>query len=154
MTAWYSSGETAAASGERAVAGTIRLDGISAVVWGPNEDTRLLLRGLLRLYHCPVVHEVEELEQLDALPSLAGPTVLVADTEGRPPEWESELAATVRVRPELRALVVLARGGTASEARARAAGASGVLVRPFSIPDFARAVEATAFSAPWAPARR
>ena len=114
-------------------------------MWGANEDARLLLRGLLRLHHCPVVHEVTDRDGLAGLPSLPGPTVLVVDSEGQPPEWEPEVGAVMRAQPELRVLVVLGRGAGSLESRMRAAGVAGVIVRPFAIPDFVRAVSAAAY---------
>lgn len=118
-------------------------EGVPAVLWGPNEDTRLLLRGLLRLHRCTVVHEVASLGELLALPPQPAPTILVVDAETDDAEWDRDLPAAIAQHPELRALVVLPAGGGFSESRARAAGASNVVARPFAIRDFVRAVEAT-----------
>lgn len=127
--------------------------GVSAVLLGQNEDTRLLLRGLLRLHRYPVLHEVGTVDELVALPSLPAPTVLVVDVESIWTGWDRELPAALVVHPELRVLVLLPPESAALEPRARAAGAAGVVVRPFAIRDFVRAV-ATAARGPLPPSPR
>lgn len=121
---------------------------LSAVIWGPNEDTRLLLRGLLKLCHCPSVEEIADPTALDTLPTLTGPTVLVIDIEGRGAEWEGELRSALTAHPELRAIVLLPREGGPDPTGPRAIGACEVLRRPFTVPDFARAVNAAADAPP------
>ncbi len=121
-----------------------RLNRIPAVLWGSNEDTRLLLRGLLRLHQCPNVYEVANLDDLEALPPLFAPTVLIVDAENPEGPWDRDLAAALAARPELRGLVVLPRDSAPLESRARAAGAAEVIRRPFAIQDFAQAVATTA----------
>lgn len=101
---------------------------------------RLLLRGLLRLYRFSVAHEVTTGEELLALPSLPLPTVLVVDAGSLAPSWPSELSSALRARTELRALVILPQDGASLGPRAREAGASSVIVRPFTSQDFVRAV--------------
>jgi hypothetical protein len=121
--------------------------GVSTVLWGTNEDTRLLLRGLLRLHRCPVLHEVGTWEELTTIPSLPGPTVLIVDAESETAAWEERLPEALAAHPELRALVILPAAGQALESRARTAGAATVVLRPFAIRDFVRAV-GTAAEAP------
>lgn len=118
--------------------------GVPAVLLGQNEDTRLLLRGLLRLHRYPVLHEVGTVDELVALPSLPAPTVLVVDVESVWEGWDRELPSALILHPELRVLVLLPPESAALEPRARAAGATRVVVRPFAIRDFVRAVAATA----------
>lgn len=119
---------------------------VPTVLLGGNEDNRLLLRGLLRLHHYPVVLETADPSDLDRLPPSAGSGVLILDTEltGRP--WEADLRAALKSHPELRALVILPRGAPSLETSAYAAGAKGVLVRPFAIRDLVRAVATVAAS--------
>jgi hypothetical protein len=117
---------------------------VPTVLLGQNEDTRLLLRGLLRLHRYPVLHEVGTVDELGALPSLPAPTVLVVDVESVLTGWERDLPTVLARHPELRALVLLPPEGAAFEPRARAAGATNVVVRPFAIRDFVRAVAAAA----------
>ena len=146
MRAFGSPGAAASDPGPASASDGARLIRHPAVLWGVNEDTRLLLRGLLQLYRCPSVHEVSNLDELEALPSLSAPTVLVFDAES--PEWESDLASALSARPELRGLVILPRDATTLESRARAAGASEIIYRPFAVHDFALAVAATGDARP------
>jgi AmiR/NasT family two-component response regulator len=121
-----------------------RLHRIPTVLWGSNEDTRLLLRGLLKIHHCPSVEEIANLDDLEALPSLTSPTVLIVDVDNPEEPWDRDLALALEARPELRGLVILPRGSSGLESRARAAGACEVIFRPFAIQDFASAVASTA----------
>jgi DNA-binding NarL/FixJ family response regulator len=115
-----------------------------AVIWGRNADTRLLLRGLLRLHRFPVLHEVSTFDEIVALPALSEPTVLVIDAEVEGQAWHENLRAVLAAHPELRPLVLLPPGNGALESSARTAGARAVVARPFAIRDFVRAVTAAA----------
>ena len=117
---------------------------IPADLWGRNEDTRLLLRGLLRLNRYPVVHEAATLDDLHGMPAASGPRLLVVDAETEDgPGWE-DIGAALREHPELRAIVILPRGARSSEAMARAAGARALLSRPFAIRDLVTALQRAA----------
>jgi DNA-binding NarL/FixJ family response regulator len=124
--------------------GVARSTRAPAVIWSENADTRLLLRGLLRLHLFPVLHEVATSEELVGLPPLSEPTVLVVDAESDSPGWQRTLPAVLSAHPEVRALVLLPPGDGSLEPAARAAGATAVVVRPFAIQDFVRALTATA----------
>jgi CheY-like chemotaxis protein len=117
-----------------------RSDTTEAIVWAQNVDTRLLLRGLLRLHRHPVMHEVASLEELVRLPASADPTILVMAVESGDGGWERDLTTTAKRHPELRPVVILPRESAALEPRALAAGARAVVVRPFAIRDFVRAL--------------
>ncbi len=121
--------------------------GSAVIVCGRNEDTRLLLRGLLRLHRYRVVHEATTPDDLDGLPSVPGPVVMVVDAESEVAPWDAQLAATLGGHPELRAVVILPREATRSAERAKAAGASAVVGRPFAIHDLIDAVDRTAAEA-------
>ena len=116
----------------------------SAVVCGKNEETRLLLRGLLRLHRFRVVHEVGSVDDLDRLGTAGEPTVLIFDAESEVGAWDRELTRALGAHPALRAVVILPRGSSTSEAKARAAGASAVVARPFAIRELVEGVEQAA----------
>lgn len=121
-----------------------------AVVWGANDDTRLLLRGLLRLERHPVVFEARTLDDLEQLPESPDARLLLVDAEtsGDGP-WDRALAEVLGRHPDLLAVVVLPRGASAGdEAKARAAGAKAVLRRPFAIHDLELAIGAATADAP------
>lgn len=116
--------------------------GLPAVVLGGNADSRLLLRGLLRLHRHPVLLEAETAEGIDRLPATSGAKILVLDAGTEPdPAWAEALASVLRARPDLRALVILPRSEATLETRARTAGARAILIRPFAIREFVEAVD-------------
>ncbi|MGD0249324.1 MAG: hypothetical protein ABSB97_00295 [Thermoplasmata archaeon] len=122
-------------------AGPDRQGAIPTVLWGRNEDTRLLLRGLLRLNRYPIVHEAATLDDLQGLPVSDGPRLLVVDAETEEGNWYEDIAAALREHSELRAVVILPRDARGTEDLARAAGARVVLSRPFAIQDLVAALE-------------
>ena len=114
-----------------------------AVIWGENDETRLLLRGLLRLHRHPVVQEVASVDELERLPSTSGPCILLYDAPAGDGPWATELASVLERHPELRAIVILPPGTPVGEVDAHRVGARAVLPRPFAIQEFARALERT-----------
>ena len=120
-----------------------------AVLLGGNEDTRLLLRGLLRLHRHPVLLEASGPEGIGRLARSDEVKILVLDVGSeRAATWADELSEILRGHPDLRAVVILPSADVALEGRARAAGARAVLVRPFAIHDFVEAVESAGRGAP------
>jgi CheY-like chemotaxis protein len=121
---------------------------VSAVLLGGSEDTRLLLRGLLRLHRHQVLLEAQGPEGIERLPSSPETKVLIVDagskTDGT---WVEDLCSVLRSRPDFRALVILPTSDPTLETRAREAGAQAVLVRPFAIRDFVEAVDLVAAAA-------
>jgi hypothetical protein len=114
----------------------------TTVIVGGNEETRLLLRGLLRLYHYRVEGEVPRAELLRPAESPDRERVLILVVDGRGEEWSKDLSI-VRERQPGAQLLLIAQGGSASlEATARSAGVRGILYRPFGIRDLITTVEA------------
>jgi len=117
--------------------------GVPAIVLGGSEDTRLLLRGLLRLHRHRVLLEAPAGEGLDRLPPSEETKILIFDTgTAKGDTWPEDLARALRGRTDLHPLVILPTPDPALEARARQAGAKSILVRPFAIRDFIQAVDA------------
>lgn len=116
---------------------------------GGSEDTRLLLRGLLRLHRHRVLLETPTREAVDRLPLSAETKILVLDAGSEKGEtWANDLASLLRARSDLRALVILPSSDPALETRARQAGARAILVRPFAIRDFIEAVDSIGAPSP------
>lgn len=113
---------------------------VPAVLWGPDDDTRLLLRGLLRLHRYPVAYEARTIEELEQLPSSVQPRLLLVDVPVEAGHWSAELERALRVHIDLRPVVILPAGRPAAEAEAIRAGARAVLPRPFVIQEFVRAL--------------
>lgn len=116
--------------------------GAPAIVLGGSEDTRLLLRGLLRLHRHRVLLEAPTREGLARIPTTPEVKILVLDAGPDKGEaWAEELANLLKGRSDLRALVILPSSDPGLETRARQAGARATLVRPFAIRDFVEAVD-------------
>lgn len=113
---------------------------VPAVVLSANEDTRLLLRGLLRLNRHPVVFEGRAAEELDGVPPGEGPRILLLDGDAVPGGWESAIRVALAREPSLRVILLTPDRSPALAARAREAGARTVLVRPFAIAEFIEAL--------------
>jgi CheY-like chemotaxis protein len=112
---------------------------VPAVLWVPDDDVRLLLRGILTLQHHPVALEITAAEALRRWdpPKVA---LLIVDAVSGVDRWREELTEALRSRPELRALVLLPRDREKVRHEAEALGARATLVRPFAVADLVRAI--------------
>lgn len=114
----------------------------STVIVGGSDETRLLLRGLLRLYHYRVEGEVPRAEFLKPAPAGGEGRVLILVVDGPGDEWPSELATARERQPSAQPLLI-ARGVSAQfESTARSAGVRGILYHPYAIHDLISTVEA------------
>lgn len=116
--------------------------GPSAVVVAGDEETRVLLRGLLRLHHCRVLGEAGGASHAIDLVTAQRPRVLVADVNLSEGSFSQLLLEGRRIDPELRIILVL------PNPRARVPMPDGVradalLYRPFRIREFAEALFAS-----------
>jgi len=112
---------------------------VPSVLWVPDDDVRLLLRGILTLQHHPVALEISSAE---ALRRWESPPValLVIDAVSGAEHWREELTEALRARPELRAIILLPRGRESLRREAEALGARVTLVRPFAVRDLVAAI--------------
>jgi DNA-binding NarL/FixJ family response regulator len=111
---------------------------LSAVVVAGPEETRVLLRGLLRLHHYRIVGEADGTTQGSALIGQSSPSVLVLDAnvnEGSSVELVQECK---RRWPGVR--VVLVQHGTPPQIPEGGGSPDIVLKRPFRIQEFAAAL--------------
>ncbi|MCI4338987.1 MAG: hypothetical protein L3J68_01465 [Thermoplasmata archaeon] len=112
----------------------------SAVVVAGDEETRVLLRGLLRLHHFRVDGEAEGATQCLELIREHHPTLLVADVnlaEGSPSSLVSEAR---RAEPSLRVILVAPASRPPAAPTDNGKGPDVVLLRPFRIRQFAEAL--------------
>lgn len=116
--------------------------GVPAVLLVSNPDTRLLLKGLLRLQRHPVLFEAAQLEELDRLSSTPGPKILLVDVEPEDGDWAKDVRAALQRHPDLRPILITPQRTPEVEARAAAAGIRTIVIRPFAIRDLIGAVEA------------
>ncbi len=131
---------TGTAAAEPASSGERAREGAETVLWIPDDDRRLLVRGLLTLGHHPVVLEARSTEALRRWEP-GGPTVLVLDAISGAERWREELARAVGLRPELGAVVLLPSDDGALRAEAEKLGARAVVSRPFGARELLEAVE-------------
>jgi len=111
-------------------------------LYGANDETRLLLRGILRLHRFRVVAEGHSPETLRELPPGA-PVVVILDADLEDGEWIGAVAVA-RVRREGSRFVLLSSSRSPrSEVQARAAGFSHVVRRPFAVHELVGAVSGT-----------
>ncbi len=115
---------------------------VVAIVGG-SEETRLLLRGLLRLYRHRVVGEGPTFAAIP--PGNAPdsrPTAVVADLDLDDPEAQEALARARRDHPSLRIVVLTSHRTPRIESKAHELGADSVIRRPFAVRELMEAVEA------------
>lgn len=111
------------------------VEGASAIVVAGDEETRVLLRGLLRLNHYRVIAEAEGSTEGAELLRTHAPTVVVVDAvlaEGNFPALIREARA---LRPEARVVLVSPAGGR-PKAPGTADGPDAEVGRPFRLADF------------------
>lgn len=116
----------------------------NVVIVGGTEETRLLLRGLLRLYRHRVVADGAKFELLGSIPSDARPSVAVVDIDLDDATRAAEMAQAMKSIPSLRVLLLTSERSARSESRAKELGVERVVVRPFAVHDLMEAVEAVA----------
>ncbi len=112
---------------------------VPALLWVPDDDVRLLLRGILTLQRHPVVLEFSSAEALRHWEP-APIALLVLDAVSGASRWREELAASLATRPELRAVVLLPRDSGPLRREAEALGARATVVRPFAVRDLVAAI--------------
>jgi DNA-binding NarL/FixJ family response regulator len=112
----------------------------TAIVVAGDEETRVLLRGLLRLHHFRVEGEAEGATHALELIRDRHPSLMVADVnlaEGSPTSLVAEARA---LRPGLRVILVAPASRPPSPTPDAAHRPDVVLLRPFRIRQFAEAL--------------
>jgi DNA-binding NarL/FixJ family response regulator len=112
----------------------------SAVVVAGDEETRVLLRGLLRLHHFRVDGEAEGATQGLDLVREHRPTLLVADVNLAEGSSTQLVVESHRIAPEMRVILVAPASRPPSPAGGAERGPDVVLLRPFRIRQFAEAL--------------
>jgi DNA-binding NarL/FixJ family response regulator len=113
----------------------------TAVVAAGNEETRVLLRGLLRLHHYQVVGESDGGTAAAEMVKKTRPTVLVADVSLAEGEVATLLQSARLAHPAIRVILVAPDSRRAVHF-APAARPDVTLHRPFRIREFAEALPA------------
>jgi hypothetical protein len=114
---------------------------VPAVLFGPDDDLRRFLRGLLLLHRHPVALEARSPDEVVNLPGSPEPRLLVFDAGPAEGAWRDDLVALLRARPELRTVVLLPKGGERLRPEVERLGGRAMLVRPFGVDDLLRAID-------------
>jgi DNA-binding NarL/FixJ family response regulator len=112
----------------------------SAVVAAGDEETRVLLRGLLRLHHFRVDGEAEGATQCLELIREHRPTLLVADVNLAEGSSSVLVGEARRAAPQLRVILVAPASRPPTVPSDRDKAPDVVLLRPFRIRQFAEAL--------------
>jgi DNA-binding NarL/FixJ family response regulator len=119
----------------------------SAVVVAGDEETRVLLRGLLRLHHFRVDGEAEGATQGLDLVREHRPGLLVADVNLAEGSSTHLVAESRKEAPGMRVILVAPASRPPNPPSSPDAGPDVVLLRPFRIRQFAEALLPSASSA-------
>jgi len=114
----------------------------STLIVGGDAETRLLVRGLLRLYHYRVEGDVPSADLLPPADANGEGRVLILVVDTDEGEWTRDLATARAHLPGVRPMLVVSELSPSLEARARAAGVRAILPRPFAIRDLISTVQA------------
>jgi hypothetical protein len=115
----------------------------NVVIAGGSDETRLLLRGLVRLHHHRVVAEGYGPETIGQVPRDVESPVFLLDADLENPKWVEQIGGIAQRHPQHR-VVLLTSDGTASfEARMRGLGVDRLLRRPFAVHDLVEAIDPT-----------
>ena len=110
------------------------------MIVGGSDETRMLLRGLLRLHRHRVLYEGSRADSLARLPEAAGGAVLVLDVNIAEEPWASAISQSLTARPDLRAVLLTPIRGGRVEEDARRLGIHTLLRRPFAVHELIEAV--------------
>jgi DNA-binding NtrC family response regulator len=110
------------------------------VVAGGSEETRLLLRGLLRLHHHRVLSDGAGGVPPITIPADARDPVLVVDADLQAPEWADAIGSALKARPELKVVLLTPTRSGDVVARAKTMGITNVVRRPFAVRELIEAV--------------
>ena len=113
---------------------------LTAIVVAGDEETRVLLRGLLRLHHFRVDGEAQGATEALQLLKDHRPALLVADVNLAEGSSSALVAAARAVLPTLRIIVVAPASRPPSPTGDAARDPDVVLLRPFRIRQFAEAL--------------
>jgi len=116
-----------------------------------DEETRVLLRGLLRLHHFRVDGEAEGVTQAIELVTVHRPSLLVVDASLAEGTVGPLIGQARKVVPELRVILVAPASRPPTPAADEVQRPDALLLRPFRIRQFAEALQPSGPAAPPSP---
>lgn len=116
-------------------------DGTSAIVVAGDEETRVLLRGLLRLHHYRVIGEAEGSTEGTKLLRTHPPSVMVVDAALAEGSFPILIREARLLRPEMRVVLVTPTPVRPGDGTPKGAdGPDATVTRPFRLADFLAAL--------------
>jgi len=114
-----------------------RTEGASAIVVAGDEETRVLLRGLLRLHHYRVIGEAEGSTEGTELLRTHPPSVMVVDAALAEGSFPVLIREARLLRPEMRVVLVTPTPVRPGDGTPKGAdGPDATVTRPFRLADF------------------
>lgn len=120
----------------------------NVVIVGGSDETRLVLRGLLRLHQHRVLGEARAPEAAFDLLAKAPDPVLLLDAEVDQPSWTDFVSEARRRYPAARIVLLTGSRSARVDSQAKALGVSALVRRPFAIQELLNAVGPGPTSAP------
>lgn len=108
---------------------------------GGTDETRLLLRGLVRLHHHRVVAEGFGPETLGEIPKDGGDPVVLIDADLEDAKWSEPVRQFTKSFPTARVVLLTASRSPQVESQARSLGVATLLHRPFAVHELVEAIE-------------
>lgn len=122
-----------------------RTEGASAIVVAGDEETRVLLRGLLRLHHYRVIGEAEGSTEGTELLRTHPPSVMVVDAALAEGSFPVLIREARLLRPEMRVVLVTPTPVRPGDGTPKGAdGPDATVTRPFRLADFLTALRGSA----------
>jgi len=122
-----------------------RTEGASAIVVAGDEETRVLLRGLLRLHHYRVIGEAEGSTEGTELLRTHPPSVMVVDAALAEGSFPVLIREARLLRPEMRVVLVTPTPVRPGDGTPKGAdGPDATVTRPFRLADFLGALQGKA----------
>lgn len=119
-----------------------RTEGASAIVVAGDEETRVLLRGLLRLHHYRVIGEAEGSTEGTELLRTHPPSVMVVDAALAEGSFPVLIREARLLRPEMRVVLVTPTPVRPGDGTPKGAdGPDATVTRPFRLADFLNALQ-------------
>jgi DNA-binding response OmpR family regulator len=116
-------------------------DGTSAIVVAGDEETRVLLRGLLRLHHFRVIGEAEGSTEGLELLRTHPPGVMVVDAALAEGSFPTLIREARLLRPEMRVVLVTPTAPRPGDSTPKGIdGPDATITRPFRLADFLAAI--------------
>ena len=123
----------------------------NVIIVGGNDETRMLLRGLMRLHRFRVVLEGSTLDCLLRIPTPSDGGILLMDVDIREEAWARAISEALRAHPSVRAVLLTPSKAGGVEERAKAIGIHATLRRPFAVHELIEAVGGPAREPPRGP---